>query len=140
MRSDPVELEQSSSNHSSHRSSAIMTGCSRWIQSLSTKMLACFIGIIHGVAGPGGVLGVIPAVQLKDWKYSTIYLGSFCISSTIIMGCFAALYGTCSRKLGKDRGQKWEFVMECISASLSIIVGILWLTLLACGKLEDVFP
>jgi hypothetical protein len=79
-------------------------------------------------------------LQLKDWKYSTIYLGTFCIASTLCMGCFATVYGTCSRKLGKDRGRRGEFIMECISASLSIIVGILWLVLLACGKLEDVFP
>lgn len=140
-RRSPTDLDsQASSFDSRHRGTVLGTACSRCIQKLSSKMLACFIGIVHGVAGPGGVLGVIPAVQLKDWRYSSIYLGSFCISSTVVMGCFAALYGTCSRKLGKDRGQRGEFIMECISASLSIIVGILWLTLLACGKLEDVFP
>jgi hypothetical protein len=182
-RSEPpprtIEVEERQ-DEETHRCAVIQTGCSRFISSIPTKVLACFIGIIHGVAGPGGVLGVIPAVQvrttrccddgrkclvsrsylfacfiifsrhgvvhhiyilqLKDWKYSTIYLGTFCISSTLCMGCFATVYGTCSRKLGKDRGKRGEFIMECISASLSIIVGILWLVLLACGKLEDVFP
>jgi hypothetical protein len=114
--------------------------CVRCSRTLSTKTLACGIGIIHGVAGPGGVLGVLPAVQLKDWKKSTLYLGFFCISSTIVMGCYAALYGTCSTKVGKERGTRGEFIIECFSAALSIIVGVLWLTLLACGKLEDVFP
>lgn len=137
--SEPIEVEQSSTT-SSRQGGLLKAKCSRCIASLPIKMLACLIGIIHGVAGPGGVLGVIPAVQLKDWKYSTIYLGSFCISSTLCMGCFATLYGTISRKLGKDRGKRGEFIMECISASLSIIVGILWLTLLACGKLDAVFP
>lgn len=114
--------------------------CVRCAKGLSTKTLACGIGIIHGVAGPGGVLGVLPAMQLKNWKKSTLYLGFFCISSTIVMGCYAALYGTCSTKVGKERGTRREFIMECFSAALSIIVGVLWLTLLACGRLEDVFP
>ena len=138
-RSEPAEMEQTE-NQSSRLGDFVRTACARCIQSLSTKTLACIIGILHGVAGPGGVLGVIPAVQLKNWKYSTIYLGSFCISSTLIMGCYAALYGTCSQKLGKERGKRWEFLMECFSSTLSIIVGLLWLTLLACGKMDDVFP
>ena len=33
-----------------------------------------------------------------------------------------------------------EFLIEVISAFLSILVGITWLTLLSIGKLEDVFP
>jgi hypothetical protein len=107
-------------------------------QNVSTKTMAIWVGIIHGLAGPGGVLGVIPAVQLHDLKLAIIYLGCFCISSTLTMGVFAATYGTCSSRLGK--GTQREFQIECISASLSILVGITWLTLLSIGKLEDVFP
>jgi hypothetical protein len=133
---NPPEMEQTG-----ERSSRCFRACcAKFAKSMSAKTLACGIGIIHGVAGPGGVLGVIPAVQLKDWKLSTLYLGVFCISSTIVMGCYASLYGTCSSKLGKERGNRWEFILEYISAALSIIVGILWLTLLALGKLDDVFP
>jgi hypothetical protein len=112
------------------------------IKRLSAKTLAIFVGIVHGFAGPGGVLGVIPAVQLKDPKLSTLYLSSFCISSTITMGCYATLYGMCSSRLASSGGNtsKRDFVIECLSAGLSIVVGILWLVLLALGKLEDVFP
>jgi hypothetical protein len=107
-------------------------------QNVSTKTMAICAGIIHGLAGPGGVLGVIPAVQLHDAKLATIYLGCFCISSTLTMGVFAATYGICSARLGQ--GTQREFQIECISACLSILVGITWLTLLSIGKLEDVFP
>jgi hypothetical protein len=34
-------------------------------QSLSTRTLAICAGIIHGCAGPGGVLGVLPATQIR---------------------------------------------------------------------------
>lgn len=105
---------------------------------LSAKTMALIAGIIHGLAGPGGVLGVIPAVQLHDWKLATLYLGSFCLSSTLTMGCFAIFYGTCSSRLG--RGTNLEFQIHCFSACLSILVGVTWLVLLWLGKLEDVFP
>lgn len=55
--------------------------------------LAVAAGLVHGVAGPGGVLGVIPAVQLKDARLASVYLGTFCLTSTLVMGSFAATYG-----------------------------------------------
>lgn len=105
-----------------------------------TKQFISFcVGIVHGIAGPGGVLGVIPAVQLHDPFRSTIYLGTFCITSTMVMGCFAALYGLCSSKVSAS-SSKFEFMMEMFSSSLSIIVGLLWLFLIYLGKLHDIFP
>mgnify|MGYP000445196426 CR=1 FL=1 len=41
---------------------------------VSSRSLALVAGIIHGLAGPGGVLGVIPAVQLHDARLAVIYL------------------------------------------------------------------
>lgn len=110
----------------------------QWSRRFSTKTLAVFAGVIHGLAGPGGVLGVIPAVQLHDWRLAACYLGSFCLSSTVTMGLFACTYGTLSKSLG--RRTKLEFQIQCFSATLSILVGITWLTLLSVGKLDDVFP
>ena len=121
---------------------------------ISAKSMAILAGIIHGLAGPGGVLGVIPAVQLHDWKLATVYLASFCVSSTLTMGCFATFYGTVSTWLvaGREEGEgdrigstrrnyhRLEYPMQLFSASLSILVGITWLVLLYFGKLEDVFP
>lgn len=103
-----------------------------------SKFVACGIGIVHGVAGPGGVLGVIPAVQLKQWQLSALYLGSFCLASTLIMGTFAALYGIFSERLASKTNL--YFQLECFSAFLSVAVGITWLTLLSMGKLDDIFP
>ena len=104
----------------------------------SAKSMAVLAGIIHGLAGPGGVLGVIPAVQLHNWKLATLYLGCFCISSTVTMGCFACFYGLCSSTVGRRTNLVYH--IHCFSSSLSILVGITWLVLLSLGKLEDVFP
>lgn len=106
---------------------------------LSNQFLSICIGIVHGVAGPGGVLGVIPAVQLHNIWLSTVYLGSFCITSILVMGCFAALYGMCSTRISES-SHVVEIRMEIFSSSLSILVGSLWLILLSMGKLHDVFP
>lgn len=106
---------------------------------ISRKVLSVGIGIIHGVAGPGGVLGVIPAVQLHDWKLSFVYLGTFCLTSTVVMGTFASTYGLLTSKVSNGAANM-EFRMNVFSSLLSIAVGILWLVLLSWGKLEDFFP
>jgi hypothetical protein len=38
------------------------------------KVAAFGIGIVHGIAGPGGVLGVLPAVELHDRTLAAVYL------------------------------------------------------------------
>lgn len=106
---------------------------------ISRKVLSVGIGIIHGVAGPGGVLGVIPAVQLHDWKLAFVYLGTFCLTSTLVMGTFAATYGLLSSKVSNGVAN-FEFRMNVFSSCLSIAVGILWLVLLSLGKLHEFFP
>ena len=125
------------------------------------------------------MLGIIPAIQLHNGILATCYLLSFCITSTLTMGCFACLYGTFTstlidwysrRRRRRNRSSDTsnnsdnesyennncdnndddndginsskivvEFWIRSISASLSLIVGILWLVLLYLGKLEDVF-
>uniref|UniRef100_A0A7S2H891 Nickel/cobalt efflux system n=1 Tax=Helicotheca tamesis TaxID=374047 RepID=A0A7S2H891_9STRA len=106
---------------------------------LSTAgLLALGIGIVHGIAGPGGVLGVIPAVQLHNTVLASLYIGTFCVTSTIVMGTFAALYGTFSERLASTANM--GFYMECFSSSLSIVVGVTWLVLLYLGILDEVFP
>ena len=119
--------------------------------SSKSPLLALCAGIFHGLAGPGGVLGVVPAIQLHNAGLATCYLLSFCISSTLTMGTFAAAYGSftkwlatcCGNHQGNNSGPtasvKVEFGIRCFSASLSLLVGVLWLVLLAMGKLEDVF-
>jgi hypothetical protein len=107
---------------------------------ISKPILSLGIGIIHGIAGPGGVLGVIPAVQLHNWKLAIIYLGTFCLSSTLTMGTYAALYGSCTSYASQKNTSMMEYRIEMFSSGLSLFVGFLWLFLLSIGKLHDFFP
>ena len=66
--------------------------CARLRQS-SHNVLAVMVGILHGIAGPGGVLGVLPAVSLKDPAQSAAYLSAFCVFSVLVMAIFAACWG-----------------------------------------------
>lgn len=102
------------------------------------RIISFSIGLLHGVAGPGGILGVLPAVEMQNWRYSCIYLGSFILSSTLSMGTFAALYGELTKRVGAT-AESVELGLSVFSAALSIIVGTVWLVLSLLGKLEGLF-
>ncbi|KAJ0397868.1 hypothetical protein P43SY_005959 [Pythium insidiosum] len=102
------------------------------------KCTALLVGIVHGIAGPGGILGVLPAVGLHDTFKSFLYLGAFCATSIATMGVFAAAYGEATGRLG-ERSELMAFRISIFSSMLSVLVGILWLVLAAAGKLQQVF-
>mmetsp|Transcript_9661 Transcript_9661/g.9447 ORF Transcript_9661/g.9447 Transcript_9661/m.9447 type:complete len:316 (-) Transcript_9661:71-1018(-) len=106
--------------------------------STTQKIVSFFIGILHGVAGPGAILGVLPAVEMQSWRASTCYLGSFIVASTLSMGTFAAIYGEVTIRIGST-AVLVELILRVFSSCLSIVVGALWLILSLLGKLEGLF-
>ncbi|KAI9920042.1 hypothetical protein PsorP6_015497 [Peronosclerospora sorghi] len=97
---------------------------------------ALCVGLVHGVAGPGGILGVLPAIGLHNTAKSCTYLGSFCLMSIVTMGLFAAGYGEVTGRLG-DRSELVAFRIAIFSSLLSVVVGMFWLGLAALGHLHE---
>ncbi len=114
----------------------------RWSRALTLResmrsILAVCVGILHGIAGPGGVLGVLPAVALSDPSQSGAYLASFCVSSILIMGVFAAAWGEVTGRMGSS--DLATCALLAVSSCVSVVVGLFWLTLIATGTFATVF-
>ncbi|KAG3147299.1 hypothetical protein PI124_g14735 [Phytophthora idaei] len=97
-------------------------------------------GIVHGAAGPGCLLAVLPTLAMqKDTLRALLYLGCFCGSSIVSMGSFAALYGELTQRGGRARSPSAAFYVAVASSVLSIGVGTAWVVLQATGVLNRVF-
>ena len=108
--------------------------------SLTQNLLSFTIGVVHGVAGPGGILGVLPAVEMSHISSSIIYLSSFILASTLSMGIFAAVYGELTRRLMNSSAEVYvEYGLRVFSCGISIAVGVLWIVLSVMGKLDQLF-
>lgn len=105
---------------------------------ITQRLVSFTIGILHGIAGPGGILGVLPAVEMTSLQSAFIYLGAFIFSSTLSMGLFAALYGEATKRLGST-AENVDLALTIFSAFLSIVVGCLWLVLSLFDKLDVYF-
>ncbi len=128
-----------SHNHNFHHDHSSCCSCLNEV--VPKPILSFLVGIIHGVAGPGGVLGVIPAVQLHNFTLAMLYLITFSLVSTFLMGVVAAFYGSFTSYISeKVNISNMEYRVEMFSAGLSIIVGTIWLFLLSIGKLSYIHP
>lgn len=134
---DDIIIDGNASVNPLFEDSSDPTGRSKWM----TRAAAFIAGVFHGVAGPGGVLGVMVALKLNDWLLSSLYLMLFFVSSILTMGLYAILYGYCTQKLTicANNKRKCAFILKFVSAVFSLIVGVLWLSLTFSGSLNDWF-
>ena len=138
-QSHAVGAEGSDSHHLQHHHSLLAEDC-KWCPFIdmrdpfTQRVVSFAIGLLHGVAGPGGVLAVFPTVQMTSWKSASLYLGSFIIASTFSMGVFASVYGETTRRLGAS-AESVELGLRVFSSCMSVLVGAVWLTLSILGKL-----
>lgn len=94
------------------------------------RLLALLVGVVHGASGPGGVLGVLPAVVLNNAQRSAAYLGSFFAASIVAMALFAAAFGEAVHRLGGAQQSQRAALCVAATASLAAVaVGTAWLVL-----------
>ena len=82
---------------------------------------AFWVGMLHGAAGGGHLLGVLPSLALSP-QNACFYLASYFIAAVLSMALFASLLG----RLSLDRGPL--FLQRLMySASLVVLgVGLVW--------------
>ena len=105
--------------------------------SWTTSLIALAVGILHGIAGPGGVLAVLPTLLMPGVVASCLYLGAFCIFATLTMGCVAGLYGACTYR-SRTVSPSLPWILSAVSATTSVFIGIVWLVFSATGTLDEV--
>lgn len=110
------------------------------VQRTVNSVASVCVGIIHGAAGPGWLLAMLPTLAMHDdVMRALVYLGCFCVSSVLAMGTFAALYGELTQHGGRARSPKAGLYVGMGSALLSVSVGAAWIALQATGWLDRVF-
>ena len=105
--------------------------------SFLTGWLAVLAGVVHGAAGPGAILGVLPAMALRD---EPLVLGYFCgfVGATVVaMGAFAAGWGAGTRALGRRGGARVARGLAMCSSVLCVVVGVAWAALSVTGVETD---
>lgn len=118
--------EKKNENDKTDRDSSFLTG---W--------LAVLAGVVHGAAGPGAILGVLPAMALRD---EPLVLGYFCgfVGATVVaMGAFAAGWGAGTRALGRRGGARVARGLAMCSSVLCVVVGVAWAALSVTGVETD---
>jgi hypothetical protein len=100
--------------------------------------IALGVGVLHGVGGPGGVLGVLPSLLMPGLASSLAYLLSFCASATVTMGAVAICCGLLSSRSAEAcRSPRLPWILAAAAATLSVAVGILWIVGCATGRLQE---
>jgi hypothetical protein len=79
------------------------------------------VGMLHGAAGTGHLLGVLPSLALPPFE-ATLYLGAYLLAAVVAMGLCALAMG---RLVGGRSLAALRRVMFASSAS-AIALGVVW--------------
>jgi ABC-type nickel/cobalt efflux system permease component RcnA len=81
-----------------------------------------FVGLIHGAAGTGHLLGVVPTLSLPP-ILGAMYLGAYGVAAVVAMGAFGLTMGTIGNRLAPALLRR--FMLGC--GIVAIGLGLYWL-------------
>ncbi len=86
---------------------------------------AFLVGVVHGVAGTGNLLGVLPAMAQPSWIYMGAYLVSFGAGSILGMVGFASLFALAapSQESSSQAAYRWLSIAAAVAC---FALGVLW--------------
>lgn len=87
------------------------------------------VGLLHGTAGAGHVLGVLPALAFPTRTGAAAYLLFFAAGTVASMTGYSAVVGRAGRRLSLSGRRAYAGLLAGCSA-LSVLVGVHWLGLL----------
>ena len=83
---------------------------------------AFFVGLLHGAAGTGHLLGVLPSLALPPVD-AALYLGAYFIAAVASMAAFGVLLGVVAAKRAPETIRRIMFG----AASTALVVGVVWI-------------
>lgn len=86
---------------------------------------ALAVGALHGMAGSGHLLGVLPALALPPTE-AGVYLGAFGAGTLVAMAAFSGLMGWLAGRLARRALALYPALLGA-SGIAAVVVGILWL-------------
>lgn len=131
-----LELQYHDHCHSHSHLCDLTSYCSPAVS--SSAVASVCVGVVHGIAGPGEMLGVLPVLAIHHVAPAVAYLVGFSISSAVGMGVFAAVYGEVTRSWAL-KSSSVALGVAAGSGLLSMGVGVVWIVLQATGSLDHVF-
>ncbi len=93
---------------------------------------AVLVGGLHGVAGTGNLVGVLPALGMRSWVEAGTYFGGFAIGTLAAMVGFAALLGALTPDASERTRRAYRRVFG-LAAGAALAVGVTWIALPLLG-------
>jgi hypothetical protein len=93
---------------------------------------AFLVGVVHGVAGTGNLLGVLPAIAQSSWTLTASYLGGFGGGTILATLAVASVLGLAAGResAAQEKTYRWVFL---VASMLCLVMGALLIVLLALG-------
>ena len=89
---------------------------------------ALLVGSVHGVAGTGYLLGVLPLLSMPGWVEASAFLTGFAAGTILAMVLFSSVLGFLAQGTGHIAIRTYRRVFAAASAA-ALVVGIVWIAL-----------